>query len=90
MDCDYEYDAPRFYDFKRTDEGVSMASAWFDAHEEGGLEGAPASHASSRTAGLLDQRLCAGLRSPLSQLQDGNQATSKVLSICLQLVLPIS
>ncbi len=34
MDLGYEFDAPKFYDFKRTDDGVSMASRWFDAQEE--------------------------------------------------------
>jgi hypothetical protein len=33
-DPGYEYDAPRFYDFKREDDGVSMASRWFDGHED--------------------------------------------------------
>ena len=34
MEAEYEYDAPRFYDFRRTDEGTSMASRWFDAEDE--------------------------------------------------------
>jgi hypothetical protein len=33
MDEHYEYDAPKFYDFKRTDEGASMASRWFDTRD---------------------------------------------------------
>ena len=38
MDTLYEFDAPRFYDFKRDDDGASMASQWFDQHEEEGEE----------------------------------------------------
>ena len=34
MDPSYEYDAPRYYDFKREDDGTSMASRWFDDRME--------------------------------------------------------
>ncbi|KAG1675786.1 hypothetical protein FOA52_012442 [Chlamydomonas sp. UWO 241] len=30
----YEYDAPKFYDFNRDDDGASQASEWFDDEEE--------------------------------------------------------
>ena len=39
MEVEYEYDAPRFYDFRRTDEGTSMASRWFDEHEDDDIAG---------------------------------------------------
>ncbi|GAX84659.1 hypothetical protein CEUSTIGMA_g12080.t1 [Chlamydomonas eustigma] len=38
MDEDYEYDAPKYYDFRRTDDGVSMASRWFDT-QDGDFQG---------------------------------------------------
>lgn len=38
MDPLYEFDAPRFFDFKRDDDGASMASQWFDGREEEGEE----------------------------------------------------
>lgn len=34
LDPAYEFDAPRFYDFRRDDEGTSFASRWFDAQDD--------------------------------------------------------
>ncbi len=43
MDPSYEFDAPKYYDFKRTDDGVSMASRWFDEQEGELVDPAPLS-----------------------------------------------
>lgn len=34
LDPAYEFDALRFYDFRRDDEGTSCASRWFDAQDD--------------------------------------------------------
>jgi hypothetical protein len=81
MEERYEYDAPQFYDFYRSDEGDSMASKWFDCRQGDAGDGGkrrftPVSHPLL----LLNGRaLSAGIRSPLSEMRiRDDQATSQV------------